>query len=89
MTKTIVGYHHALIERALVIRKQVLGDEHPDTATSLNDLGFLLQAQGQLDAARPYFERPLAICEKVLGANHPTTKTVTGNLAALDNDGPT
>ena len=43
------------------------------TATSLNNLADLLQAQGDLAAARPLFERALAIGEKVLGPEHPDT----------------
>jgi Tfp pilus assembly protein PilF len=51
----------------------VLGPDHPTTATSLNNLGWLLQGLGQREAARPYLERALAIWEKVLGPDHPTT----------------
>ena len=43
--------------------------QHPDTATSLNNLGMLLQAMGDLAGARPYLERSLAIREQVLGAS--------------------
>ncbi|MCB8934798.1 MAG: tetratricopeptide repeat protein [Candidatus Promineofilum sp.] len=39
------------------VRERVLGPEHPDTATSLNNLGYLLRAMGDLarpaSAARP------------------------------------
>ena len=35
-----------LLEQALEIRRKVLGEEHPDTAQSLNNMGFLLQAMG-------------------------------------------
>ena len=48
-----------LFERALAIREKVLGPEHPDTATSLNNLALLLQAQGDFAGARPLFERVL------------------------------
>jgi tetratricopeptide (TPR) repeat protein len=58
-------------ERALGIRERVLGAAHPDTATSLNNLGMLLQAMGDLAGARPYYERALGIRERVLGAAHP------------------
>src|SRR5262249_6937269 len=54
-----------LYMRALAIREQVLGPEHPDTAKSYNDLALLLRAQGDLTGARPLFERALAIREKV------------------------
>ena len=64
----------------------MLGPEHPDTATSLNNLAVLLQAQGDLAGARPLFERALAIREKVLGAEHPDTATSLGNLGRLLRD---
>ncbi len=48
------------VERALAIREKALGPEHPDTATSLNNLALLLQAQGDLARSRPLFERALA-----------------------------
>ena len=62
-----------LFERALAIREKVLGPEHPDTATSLNNLARLLQDQSDITGARPLYERALAICEKVLGPEHPDT----------------
>jgi len=86
------GYFHGraaysearpLLERALAIREKSLGPEHPDTASSLNNLALLLQAQGDLAGARPLYERALAICEKTLGPAHPDTVLVRNNLATL------
>jgi tetratricopeptide (TPR) repeat protein len=74
-----------LLERALAIREKALGPEHPDTATSLNNLAWLLQDQGDLAAARPLYERALAIREKALGPEHPYTKdTACVTAEALD-----
>ncbi len=64
-------------------RERVLGPEHPDTAASLNNLGYLLQAQGDLAGARPYYERALAIRERVLGPEHPDTAGSLNNLGYL------
>ncbi len=61
----------------------MLGPEHPDTATSLNNLACLLKDQGDLAAARPLYERALAIREKALGPEHPDTATSLNNLARL------
>jgi tetratricopeptide (TPR) repeat protein len=72
-----------LSERALAINEKVLGHEHPGTATSLNNLGALLQAQGELAGARPYYERALEIREKALGPDHPDTATSLNNLGNL------
>ena len=49
---------------------EVLGEDHPDTAMSLNNLGSLLQAQGDYAGAKPYLERALAIRMEVLGEGH-------------------
>jgi hypothetical protein len=38
---------------ALAIREKALGRGHPDTATSLNNLARVIQAQGDLAGARP------------------------------------
>jgi tetratricopeptide (TPR) repeat protein len=73
-------------ERALAIREKILGPEHPATATSLNDLGSLLQDLDDPSGARPYYERALAIREKVLGPEHPDTVWSLNNLGSLLQD---
>jgi hypothetical protein len=44
---------------------------------------WVLQAQGDLAAARPLYERALAISEKVRGPEHPDTARSLNNLALL------
>jgi tetratricopeptide (TPR) repeat protein len=66
-----------------------LADYHGETqqhATLLINLGYLLQAQGDLVGARPYYERALAINEQRLGVNHPNTTIVRENYQALLRD---
>jgi tetratricopeptide (TPR) repeat protein len=76
-----------LLRGALAIREKVLGPEHPDKASSLNNLAsLLLEAQGDLAGARPLYERALAIREKVLGPEHPRTASSLNNLALLLKD---
>jgi CHAT domain-containing protein len=72
--------------QALAIRREVLGERHPDTITSLNDLAGLLKAQGDLKAARPLLERALELRRAVLGERHPDTITSLNNLAHLLNE---
>ncbi len=70
-------------QRALAVRKGVLGERHPDYAASLNNLAELLEAQGNYAAARPLFERALAIHKDILGERHPGLATNLSNLAKL------
>ena len=65
----------------LAIRRRVLGPEHPDTLTSMNNLAETLRAQGDLAGARKLQEETLAICRRVLGPEHPDTLTSMNNLA--------
>ncbi len=71
----------ALYEKALAIRRKVLGEEHPDTASSYNSLGQILYSQGRYAAAQPLYERAVASRRKVLGPEHPDTATASNNLA--------
>ena len=73
----------SLAQKALAIREKVLGSEHPDVATSLNNLALLYQVQGNYSEAEPLYQRSLAIREKVLGSEHPSVATSLNNLAAL------
>ena len=60
--------HH---ERALAIRQQTLGPQHPDVASSYNNLATVLYKQGDLKQAKEYHERALAIRQQTLGPQHP------------------
>ena len=73
----------ALFERALSIREKLQGTNHPDTATSINDLARVLQTHGNLDRAQSLFERALTIREKILGSEHPDTATTLNDLGRL------
>lgn len=72
-----------LLLRSLAIRKQQLGETHPDTATSLNDLANLYRQQGKYEQAEPLYQRALAIREQQLGETHPDTAKSLSNLAIL------
>jgi nephrocystin-3 len=73
----------SFFKRILAIIKKILGKEHPDTASSLNNLAGLLDAKGDYDSAEPLYQRALSINEKVLGPEHPYTAKSMNNLAAL------
>jgi tetratricopeptide (TPR) repeat protein len=50
-----------LHERALRIREAVYGPDHPDVATDLNSVGWVLSALGRHEQALPLQERAEAI----------------------------
>jgi len=71
-----------LCEKALAIHRRLLTDDHPDTATSYNNLAVNLNAQGKYAAAQPLFERALAIHRRLLSDDHPHTAGGYNSLAA-------
>ncbi|MFM6570621.1 MAG: tetratricopeptide repeat protein [Microcystis panniformis] len=72
-----------LAEQALAIIKQQLGDNHPLTAQSLNNLALLYYSQGRYSEAEPLYKEALAISKQQLGDNHPDTAISLNNLAEL------
>ncbi len=69
--------------RALAMREQALGPQHPHVALSLNNLGFLYCKQGRYAAAEPLYLRALTIWENALGQTHPYVAAGLKNYAAL------
>ena len=59
------------------------GTEHPDTATSLNNLAALYQSQGRYSEAESLCLDALNIARSQLGAEHPRTAISLNDLAAL------
>ena len=72
-------------ERALNIREQQLGSDHPSTGNSLNNLALLYHSMGRYAEAEPLYQRALMIVEKQLGSEHPSTGARLNNLALLYN----
>lgn len=70
-------------QQVLEISKSILGNEHPDTAASHNNLGAALQSQGDYAGARSHFEQALTIQQKVLEANHLSTANTHNSLGVL------
>ncbi|MCX4097781.1 tetratricopeptide repeat protein [Nocardia sp. alder85J] len=70
-----------LFERTLTDRVRVLGDDHPGTLTSRNNLAGAYYAAGDLGRAIPLYERTLTDQVRVLGDDHPATLTSRNNLA--------
>ena len=69
-----------LFEEALQACRATLGDRHPSTLTSINNLGLLLHAMGKLEEARPLLEEALQAQRETLGDRHPDTLTSISNF---------
>ncbi|MEV0961199.1 tetratricopeptide repeat protein, partial [Streptomyces sp. NPDC049910] len=75
---------HAIrhLQRALTDRVRVLGEDHPDTLISCNNLANAYRSAGDLGRAIALFERTLTDMVRVLGEDHPDTLISCNNLAA-------
>lgn len=69
------------MEQVLARRREVLGPDHPDTLTSLNNLAVACQAMCQMDRAVPLIEDALLPKRKKLGPEHPDSLDSLYNLA--------
>ena len=74
------------MRRALAIDEHAYGADHPNVATSLNNLAQLLQDTNRLGEAEPLMRRALAIDEQLYGPDHPNVASDLNNLAQLLKD---
>ncbi len=81
--RALGDYRRALVygQKALVIRKEVLGERHPDTAMSMNNIGMHYVKMGRLGQGLTFIEEALEITKELLGELHPKTLGVLNNLA--------
>ena len=70
-------------ELAVAIYSKILPPDHPDLATSLNNLGFDRAETGRGDEAEALYRRALDIREQVLPPNDPAIADTLNNLAEL------
>ncbi|GHJ34900.1 tetratricopeptide repeat protein [Streptomyces sp. TS71-3] len=70
-----------LCEAALAYRERVLGDTHPDTLATRNNLAGAYRAAGDPERAVRLYEVTLAQRQRILGDTHPRTLTSRNNLA--------
>ncbi|MEB3178333.1 MAG: tetratricopeptide repeat protein [Nostocaceae cyanobacterium] len=72
-----------LYKQALELRKHLLGENHPSTATGYGNLAGLYHAMGRYDEAEQMYKQALELTKHLLGENHPSTATSHNNLALL------
>lgn len=79
-----------LDQDTLARRRRVLGESHPHTLISSNNLAADLRALGEVQAARELDQETLARRREVLGEDHPDTldsaRNVAADLGALGQD---
>ena len=71
-----------LQQQAVVIRKWVLGQEHPSTLTSVASLASTYRNQGRWKEAEELEVQVMETSKRVLGQEHPDTLTSVANLAS-------
>jgi hypothetical protein len=71
-----------LFERALDLRRCLLGGDHPDTLESAGSVSFILWGHGQYEQTRQLSEAVFSHCRWVLGEDHPLTPRTAFLLAS-------
>jgi tetratricopeptide (TPR) repeat protein len=72
-----------LYRKALKVRRNSLGDNHPDVAASLHNLADFYTLQGRYDEAELYWRQALDIANQVLGTEHPDTHLYSNCLQGI------
>jgi tetratricopeptide (TPR) repeat protein len=70
-------------QEAFTLRREALGPQHADVASSLDDLGSMIMVQGDIGRAEPLMREALAIRRAVLPPNDPQIAVGLNNLAYL------
>ncbi|MGB3759735.1 MAG: tetratricopeptide repeat protein [Rivularia sp. (in: cyanobacteria)] len=70
-------------QQSVSVVKSRLGVNHPDTATSLNNLANLYLHQGKYEQAEPLYIQTLELRKQFFGENHPNYAESLNNLALL------
>lgn len=73
----------ALTERALEIRAEVLGADHPLLGPLLGDLGHLYAERGEHERALESLQRDLALMERAFGGTHPDIPDILVDIGGV------
>lgn len=71
-----------IAQKALAVAERTFDSDHPNVATSLNNLAELYGQRDDYVKMQPVLERSLAIQEKALGPKHPELATGLNNLGS-------
>ncbi|WP_442944473.1 tetratricopeptide repeat protein, partial [Nostoc sp.] len=70
-------------EDGVNVCKALFAGDHPDVATSLNNLAALYDSQGRYSDAEPLYSDALAMTKRLFAGDHPNVATSLNNLAFL------
>ena len=70
-----------MLRELLDVQRRLLGPEHPDTLTTMNNLARSLGGQGKHPEAEQMLRELLDVRRRVLGLEHPNTLKTMGHLA--------
>ena len=78
-------YNHAkeLHEKALAIRKNIFGEDHPNAATSYNNLASVYYRLAEYNKAKELYEKALMIRKNNFGEDHADVAVSYSNLAPV------
>jgi hypothetical protein len=71
------------LEKALSLRRRLLGEEHPDTLASMGDLAVLYRDQSKRTQAELLLAKVLNVQRRILGADRPETLETAHELAQV------
>lgn len=71
-------------KRAIVIAEQEMGPDHPEVATSLNNLAAIYVHQGKYAQAVALYKRSLTIYKKALGVSYALAPVRENKFARFD-----
>ena len=75
-------------QKALEIQEKVLGLEHPDTASSYNNIGAVYRSMGDYLKALEYLKKSYKVLITRLGKQHPNSRVVYANLEGVYHKDP-
>jgi tetratricopeptide (TPR) repeat protein len=72
-----------VLQKARGTRQELLGADHPDTLSTMNNLARVYKARGRYEDAETLYQRVLQARRRTLAADHSQTLTTMNDLGAL------
>jgi tetratricopeptide (TPR) repeat protein/tRNA A-37 threonylcarbamoyl transferase component Bud32 len=71
------------VEQALKLRRQVRGEDHPDTLSAMTDLAGIYDLQGKIPQAQSLYQKVLDVRRRMLGEENPATLSSMNYVAVM------